>query len=147
MRCPRRPRNESLGGRNFQILSWMIPSSRPRRIALTTIVEDGKEVKILRDNMPFGSAARGEFGTYFIGYSRSPRTIEQMLENMFVGRPSGNYDRILDFSTAVTGNLFFVPSATFLDSVSAGQPATARHRFKHPRPPRRPRMDRSASVP
>jgi putative iron-dependent peroxidase len=91
--------------------------------ALTTIVEDGKEVKILRDNMPFGRAAQGEFGTYFIGYSRSPRTIEQMLENMFVGRPPGNYDRLLDFSRAVTGNLFFVPSATFLDNVAADQPA------------------------
>jgi putative iron-dependent peroxidase len=85
--------------------------------ALTTIVEDGKEVKILRDNMPFGRPAHGEFGTYFIGYSRSPRTIEQMLENMFIGRPAGNYDRLLDFSRAVTGNLFFVPSATFLDNV------------------------------
>ncbi len=91
--------------------------------ALTTIVEDGKEVKILRDNMPFGRAAQGEFGTYFIGYSRSPRTIEQMLENMFVGRPPGNYDRLLDFSRAVTGNLFFVPSATFLDNVAEDQPA------------------------
>ena len=85
--------------------------------ALTTIVEDGKEVKILRDNMPFGSAGRGEFGTYFIGYARSPRTIEQMLENMFVGRPPGNYDRLLDFSRVITGNLFFVPSATFLENV------------------------------
>jgi len=93
--------------------------------ALTTIVEDGKEVKILRDNMPFGHAAQGEFGTYFIGYSRSPRTIEQMLENMFVGRPPGNYDRLLDFSRAVTGNLFFAPSATFLDSVAEDQPAAA----------------------
>jgi putative iron-dependent peroxidase len=86
--------------------------------ALTTIVEDGKEIKILRDNMPFGRPAHGEFGTYFIGYSRSPRTIEQMLENMFVGRPPGNYDRILDFSRAVTGNLFFIPSATFLENVT-----------------------------
>jgi putative iron-dependent peroxidase len=86
--------------------------------ALTTIVENGKEIKILRDNMPFGRPGHGEFGTYFIGYSRSPRTIEQMLENMFIGRPPGNYDRILDFSRAVTGNLFFVPSATFLDEVS-----------------------------
>jgi len=85
--------------------------------ALTTIVEDGKEIKILRDNMPFGRPGQGEFGTYFIGYSRSPRTIEQMLENMFVGRPPGNYDRLLDFSRAVTGNLFFVPSATFLENV------------------------------
>jgi porphyrinogen peroxidase len=94
--------------------------------ALTTIVEGGKEIKILRDNMPFGRPGHAEFGTYFIGYSRSPRTIEQMLENMFVGRPPGNYDRLLDFSTAVTGNLYFVPSATFLDNVAEeGQPADA----------------------
>jgi len=93
--------------------------------ALTTIVEDGKEIKILRDNMPFGRPAQGEFGTYFIGYSRSPSTIEQMLENMFIGRPPGNYDRLLDFSRAVTGNLFFAPSATFLDNVSEDQPAVA----------------------
>ena len=56
--------------------------------------------------MPFGSAAAGEFGTYFIGYCRTPRVIEQMIENMFVGRPPGNYDRLLDFSRAVTGTLF-----------------------------------------
>ena len=87
--------------------------------ALTKIVEDGNEIKILRDNMPFGHAGQKEFGTYFIGYSRSPRTIEKMLQNMFVGKPPGNYDRLLDFSRAVTGNLFFVPSATFLENVKA----------------------------
>jgi putative iron-dependent peroxidase len=90
--------------------------------ALTTIVEDGKEIKILRDNMPFGRASRGEFGTYFIAYSRSPRTIEQMLDNMFIGRPLGNYDRLLDFSRAVTGSLFFVPTATFLEAVVEDKP-------------------------
>jgi putative iron-dependent peroxidase len=95
--------------------------------ALTTIVEDGREIKVLRDNMPFGRAAQGEFGTYFIGYSRSPRTIEQMLENMFVGQPPGNYDRLLDFSRAVTGNLFFAPSATFLDAVTEDEPVSAEH--------------------
>lgn len=100
-------------------------SSKPTSAhnALTTIVEDGKEVKILRDNMPFGRAAQGEFGTYFIGYSRSPRTIEQMLENMFIGRPPGNYDRLLDFSRAITGNLFFAPSMTFLENAAEPLPA------------------------
>jgi porphyrinogen peroxidase len=93
--------------------------------ALTVIEENGNEIKILRDNMPFGRPGSGEFGTYFIGYSRSPRTIEQMLENMFIGRPPGNYDRILDFSTAVTGNLFFVPTSNFLDSVSPDQSPSA----------------------
>ena len=97
--------------------------------ALTTITEDGKEFKILRDNMPFGNAAAGEFGTYFIGYCRTPRVTEQMIENMFVGRPPGNYDRLLDFSRAVTGTLFFVPSASFLESINddvvAATPAPA----------------------
>jgi porphyrinogen peroxidase len=93
--------------------------------ALTTIVENGKEIKILRDNMPFGSVAQAQFGTYFIGYARSPRTIEQMLENMFIGRPPGNYDRLLDFSRAITGCLFFAPSATFLEDVADDEPAAA----------------------
>jgi porphyrinogen peroxidase len=93
--------------------------------ALTVIEENGKEVKILRDNMPFGQPGRGEFGTYFIGYCRTPRITEQMLENMFVGRPPGNYDRLLDFSRAVTGGLFFVPSATFLDDAAEAEPLSA----------------------
>ncbi len=92
---------------------------------LTKIVENGEEIKIVRDNMPFGEVGKGDFGTYFIGYSRSPRTIEQMLENMFIGKPPGNYDRILDFSRAVTGNLFFTPTATFLENVTADGPAAA----------------------
>src|SRR5215471_1120518 len=92
--------------------------------ALTTIVENGKEMQILRDNMPFGRPGHGEFGTYFIGYSRSPRTMEQMLENMFIGRPPGTYDRLLDFSRAITGSLFFAPSATFLDNLRDEEPAT-----------------------
>jgi porphyrinogen peroxidase len=85
--------------------------------ALTTIEENGEQLDIVRDNMPFGDVGKGEFGTYFIGYARSPDRIEQMLVNMFVGRPPGNYDRLLDFSKAVTGTLFFAPSATFLDDV------------------------------
>ncbi len=91
--------------------------------ALAKVVVDGKEIKIIRDNMPFGRAAEKEFGTYFIGYARSPRTTEQMLENMFVGQPPGNYDRLLDFSFARTGNLFFVPSATFLENIPDDGPA------------------------
>jgi porphyrinogen peroxidase len=103
--------------------------------ALTIVEEGGSELKILRDNMPFGEAGKGEFGTYFIGYCRSPRPIEQMLENMFVGRPPGNYDRLLDFSRAVTGTLFFAPSATFLDDVAAGAPPAAADAPAQPNPP------------
>jgi putative iron-dependent peroxidase len=85
-------------------------------VALTTIVEDdGTERQIVRDNMPFGHVGSGEFGTYFIGYSATPSVTELMLQRMFLGDVPGRTDRILEFSTAVTGGLFFCPSADFLD--------------------------------
>jgi porphyrinogen peroxidase len=91
-------------------------------VALTTIEgEDGEERQIVRFNMPFGRVGSGEFGTYFIGYASSPGVIEQMLSNMFIGNPPGNTDRILDFSRALTGNLFFVPNAQFLDDPPGGE--------------------------
>jgi putative iron-dependent peroxidase len=105
-------------------------------VARTKIVEaDGTERKILRDNMPFGSVGRGEFGTYFIGYARTPTVTERMLERMFLGDQQASHDRILDFSTAVTGTLFFVPAADFLEdladppggAVAEARPAPAAH--------------------
>lgn len=81
--------------------------------------EDGNDLDILRYNMAFGDFSSGEMGTYFIGYAKDPGVTEQMLENMFLGDPPGNYDRILDFSTAQTGALFFVPSIDLLDDIDA----------------------------
>jgi putative iron-dependent peroxidase len=87
-------------------------------VALNTVEDpDGNELKILRDNMPFGSIASGEFGTYYIAYAATPDVPELMLRRMFLGDPYGNYDRILDFSTAVTGSLFFAPTGDFLDDL------------------------------
>jgi putative iron-dependent peroxidase len=84
--------------------------------SLNTVVDaDGVERHILRDNMPFGRPGQGEFGTYFIGYARDLALIERMIRNMFVGDPAGEYDRILDFSRAVTGTTFFVPSNDLLE--------------------------------
>lgn len=85
-------------------------------IALNVITdEDGTELKIVRHNMPFGEVGKSEYGTYFIGYSRTPSVTERLLRNMFLGDPPGNTDRVLDFSTAVTGGLFFSPTVDFLD--------------------------------
>jgi putative iron-dependent peroxidase len=87
-------------------------------VALNTITDEkGDERKIVRENMPFGSVGKGEFGTYFIGYARTPDVTEEMLRNMFLGRRPGQHDRILDFSVAVTGCLFHVPTLTFLDDL------------------------------
>jgi putative iron-dependent peroxidase len=87
-------------------------------VALNVVTDDkGNELDIVRDNMPFGTVGNGEFGTYFIGYSSTPSVTERMLENMFIGDPPGNYDRILDFSTVLTGSLFYVPTADFLEDL------------------------------
>jgi porphyrinogen peroxidase len=94
-------------------------------VALNTITDpDGTERQILRQNMPFGEVGSGEYGTYFIGYAATPSVTEQMLENMFIGKPPGNHDRLLDFSTAVTGGLFFVPTADFLDDLPSSPGAS-----------------------
>ncbi len=85
-------------------------------VALNTLTDaDGNDLQIVRANMPFGELGKGESGTYYIAYAADPDVTEQMLRNMFIGDPPGNTDRILDFSTAVTGTMFFVPTADFLD--------------------------------
>ncbi|WP_020105564.1 Dyp-type peroxidase [Nocardia sp. 348MFTsu5.1] len=88
--------------------------------ALTVIEDDnGEQIQIMRDNMPFGRVGQDEFGTYFLGYSAGPEVTDEMLRNMFIGKPEGNYDRLLDFSTAVTGSRYFAPTIDFLDDPPA----------------------------
>ncbi|SDE79978.1 putative iron-dependent peroxidase [Mucilaginibacter pineti] len=84
-------------------------------IALANV---GDDLKIVRDNMPFGNMSTNEMGTYFIAYASTFTTVQKMLNNMFIGTPVGNYDRILDFSTAKTGSLYFVPTFDMLDDFS-----------------------------
>jgi putative iron-dependent peroxidase len=85
-------------------------------IALANI---GDDLKIIRDNMPFGNISTNEMGTYFIAYASTFTTVKKMLNNMFIGSPEGNYDRLLDFSTPKTGTLFFVPTLDMLDDFSS----------------------------
>ncbi|UFS93844.1 Dyp-type peroxidase [Nocardia huaxiensis] len=81
---------------------------------------------VIRANMPFGSVADGEFGTYYIAYAADPTVTETMLERMFLGTDEAAYDRILDFSTAVTGTMFFTPPNGFFDALpDAPAPAAA----------------------
>ncbi len=79
--------------------------------------ENGEDLKIVRANMPFSNPSKNEYGTYFIGYARYFSTTRRMLENMFAGTPEGHTDKLLKFSTAVTGTLFFIPSPAFLDNL------------------------------
>ena len=78
---------------------------------------DGNEVKIMRANMPFANPAKNEYGTFFIGYARSFSITQQMLTHMFQGDAEGNLDSLLDYCTAETGCLFFMPTVDFLDDL------------------------------
>ncbi|MBC3191897.1 Dyp-type peroxidase [Pseudonocardia sp. C8] len=113
---PVEDREAAVGRRMLENIE--IPDDRKAsdsHVALTTITDpDGTEREIVRDNMPFGSIARGEYGTYFAGYAADPSVTERMLTRMFVGDPPGNTDRLLEVSTAVTGGLFFAPPAAVL---------------------------------
>lgn len=82
--------------------------------AHNAVTNIGDDLKIVRANMPFANTSKGEYGTYFIGYASTFSTTHKMLENMFIGDPVGNTDRLLDFSTPITGTLFFAPSYDLL---------------------------------
>lgn len=91
----------------------LTPEEKPDNAhnAVTNISsEDGRELKIVRANVAFANPSKGEMGTYFIGYAGSFSTTKKMLENMFIGDPVGNTDRLLEYSRAITGALFFAPS-------------------------------------
>ena len=107
------------------IVAFILVVSMGTVVALAAPAEDsqserigilyyGDDLKIVRANMPFANTSKGEYGTYFIGYASTISTTRRMLENMFIGSPAGNTDRLLDFSTAITGTLFFVPSYDLL---------------------------------
>lgn len=95
----------------------MTDAEKPKN-SHSALANIGDDLKVVRDNMPFGNVASNEMGTFFICYASTFSTVEKMLKQMFIGNPAGNYDRILDFSTAVTGALFFVPSMDMLDKFS-----------------------------
>ncbi|GGA81713.1 Dyp-type peroxidase [Puia dinghuensis] len=113
---------EKVFGRSKENDVEMTDEQKPSNshIALTNV---GDDLKIIRDNLPFGNMSTNEMGTYFIAYMSTFSTVKKMLDNMFIGVPEGNYDRLLDFSSPKTGTLFFVPSATFLKNIASGSPA------------------------
>jgi putative iron-dependent peroxidase len=78
--------------------------------------KDGVEHKIVRMNVPFANPAEGENGTYFIGYARHWEVTKRMLTGMFT-----NSDRLLDFSTPTSGEVFFIPSLSLLGKIADGE--------------------------
>ncbi|MGR5451642.1 Dyp-type peroxidase [Vibrio sp. PNB22_3_1] len=74
---------------------------------------EGEEIKMFRQNRPYGNAL--EHGTMFVGFSASVSVIETSLTQMIHADDQGHYDRLLDFVEAKTGNNYFVPPTSFLE--------------------------------
>jgi putative iron-dependent peroxidase len=85
-------------------------------IARVVIEEDGEELQILRHSLPYGTTS--ENGLYFVAYGRSPRPFRRMLEAMVRRDAGGQYDRLLDYTSPVTGAAFFCPSIEWLEGLS-----------------------------
>ena len=105
---------EKVIGRSKEMDIEMDDDTKPSN-SHSALANVGDDLKVVRDNMPFHDPISHQMGTYFICYANTFSTVEKMLTNMFIGNPAGNYDRLLDFSTAETGTLFFVPSLDMLD--------------------------------
>lgn len=84
-------------------------------IARVVIEEDGEELQIVRHGLPYGSGA--EAGLFFLAYSRSTQIIDRMLTRMFGTAGDGLTDRLLHFTTPVSGAYFFAPAQEMLDGV------------------------------
>ena len=76
---------------------------------------DGEEQKIFRRNAPIGDAV--DHGTMFVGFSADQRRLSRMLERM-AGVEDGIKDALTNFTHAVSGSYYFVPSIEALLAIA-----------------------------
>jgi putative iron-dependent peroxidase len=77
--------------------------------------ENGEEIEIFRRSVPFGTIA--EVGLYFIAFSAELGRFDIMLARMFGTSGDGISDRLMSFTTPVTGSFFFAPSVEVLAAI------------------------------
>jgi putative iron-dependent peroxidase len=84
--------------------------SRPATSHVSRVVveEDGEELAVVRHGSPYANAWAQ--GLYFVAYCETPDTFDKMLARMFGTSGDGLTDRLMDFTKAVSGALFFAPS-------------------------------------
>jgi len=108
---------KAVGRRKFTDIELDDDEKDPGAHNVASKVEfDGEEQKIVRMNVAWSNPASGQTGTYFIGYARRWAVTKAMLEQMLQ-----IHDRLFDFSTITTGQLFFIPSKDILVQIAEGQ--------------------------
>ncbi|CAF0739671.1 unnamed protein product [Adineta steineri] len=90
------------------------PKQRTSHVARTDLKENGVDIKVVRQSLPYGDLK--EHGLFFISYASDTKKHEKQLDSM-VGMDDNIYDRIMDFSTPITGNYWFIPSLNVLEKI------------------------------
>lgn len=69
--------------------------------------------------MPYGSTITGESGLFFVCYTKDLTVVDKLLQRMYGTIEDGRvvYDKLVDFSQAVTGGYWFAPSLNVLKSI------------------------------
>jgi putative iron-dependent peroxidase len=70
--------------------------------------EDGEELEIYRRSTPWGTVR--EQGLMFVAFSNDLDLLDEMVGRMYGTRGDGGHDRLLAFTHAVTGAVYFAPS-------------------------------------
>lgn len=111
---------EAVFGRSRLDSKEMSDKKKPAtaHIARTVIEENGEELEIFRRSVPYGNV--GEHGLYFIAFTNDPRRIDMMLQRMYGTSGDGLEDAMLNFSRAVTGSTWWVPSLEDLEKARRG---------------------------
>jgi porphyrinogen peroxidase len=91
------------------------PLPETSHIGRVQIEEDGEELEIYRRSVPYGTVR--EHGLYFIAFSADPSRYFKMLDHMYGGVGDGLHDRLMDFTTPVSGAFYFAPSLDALDGI------------------------------
>jgi putative iron-dependent peroxidase len=74
--------------------------------------ENGNGRELMRQSMPYGDLSQQ--GLLFVSYCANPDNFETILKNMVFGNDDGDYDHLLNYTSAETGAAFFAPSIEFL---------------------------------
>lgn len=81
-------------------------------VSRTDVKLDGKAMKIYRRSAPYGNSQK--HGLMFLCFAAEQRAIQIQLERMAGVTEDGLSDRIMEFSKALTGSYWFIPSETLL---------------------------------
>lgn len=87
------------------------PLDPTSHIARTDLKENGIDIKVVRQSLPYGGMK--EHGLFFISYASNTHKHEKQLDSM-CAIPDQIHDRLMDFSTPITGNYWFIPSLRLL---------------------------------